>query len=559
MARTEMKRTALSVVLMFVGLCAPLLQVNAQTAPDTYWVRFTDKDDTPYTLAEPEAFLSARAIQRRTVQGIGFDELDLPVDPHHVQLVENTGVQVLNRSKWFNGVTIRIAQAADLDEVLALPFVSEVRATRSAFATHPHDNFAPLPLGEDRDGEPEDYGPSFTQIGMLNGHLLHALGAQGQGMLIGILDSGFQGADSSLAFAAVRDRAGITLTRDMVTHDGDVFNDHWHGRSVFSCMGGALEGQLLGTAPQADYALIRTEDVGSEYPVEEDHWIAGAELADSLGCDVLNTSLGYTVFDDSTMDHTYAELDGQTVRMSIAAGIAARKGMVPVFSAGNRGEDEWHYISVPADAIDVLTVGAVGDVENHAPFSSHGPSADGRVKPDVCAMGWGTTILRADTDSVMQANGTSFASPIVAGLVACLWQLHPERTSLQIMDAVRRSASFFIDPNDSLGFGVPDFAAANAWLELTAGVNGILRTEAQVWPMPFTDRLSIQCDDLMDVPTHVALFDAEGRAVHFTRSLPQRGNLVLHGAWLASLAPGTYFLRLTNGRVVVEQRVLKSP
>ncbi len=542
--------------------CIPLFfarALHAQTAPNTYWVQFTDKNTTPYSLAQPDEFLSQRAIQRRTTQGIAYDELDLPVDPAYIALVAATGAEVLNRSKWFNAVTIRTSEEGVLAAVQALPFVSTIRSSSSGIASAPRrDKFASAPVLEFRDGEPEDYGTSFTQIAMLNGHQLHALGAQGQGMLIGILDSGFQGVDSSLAFAGVRDRNGIKLTRDLVVHDGDVFDDHWHGRSVFSCLAGALEGQLLGTAPQADYVLLRTEDVNSEYPVEEDHWISGAELADSLGCDVLNTSLGYTVFDDSTMDHTIDQLDGQTIRMSIAANIASRKGMIPVHSAGNRGDDEWYYISIPADAIDVLTVGAVGDVENYAAFSSHGPSADGRVKPDVCAMGWGTTILRADTDSVMYANGTSFASPIVAGLVACLWQLHPDRTAAEIMDAVRRSASFFNTPTDSLGHGVPDFAAAHAWLQMTASIVDKAKGTTKVWPNPFTDILHVQDDRLAPGTAYVTLFDGAGRHVRSMRVAVQpQGTLQLTG--LEALPTGDLVLKVAQGDRVVQQHVLHTP
>ncbi|MBX2973153.1 MAG: S8 family serine peptidase [Flavobacteriales bacterium] len=550
-------RSAPLLILLFAGT----MGLRAQTAPDTYWVEFTDKSGTPYNLAQPEEFLSQRAIARRAAQNIPYDELDLPVDPYYVAAVDAiAGVDVLNRSKWFNGVTLRVQGPEALAEVQGLPFVSAVRASggRSNMGVRP-DKFA-LPVVADREVDPAHYGPSYLQLSMLNGQALHGIGAKGQGMLIGVLDSGFEGVDASMAFDALRQRGGIIATRDLVEHDGDVYADHYHGRSVLSCMAGSLDSMLIGTAPEADYVLIRTEDVRSEYPVEEDNWVSGAELADSLGCDVLNTSLGYTTFDDSTMDHTYAMLDGLTLRISIAANIASRKGMVPVCSAGNRGGDDWHYISAPADAIDVLTVGAVGDVENHAPFSSNGPSADGRVKPDVCAMGWGTTILRADTDSILQANGTSFAAPVVAGLVACLWQLHPERTSSQIMDAVRRSASFFHDPNDSLGYGVPDFGAAHAWLTLIADVREEPRSTARVFPSPFHDHFCLQGPALVAGSAHVALFDVHGRAVLFTRAeVGSDGLLRVDDHRLTLSPPSTYIVVVEQDGRVFQQRVVKAP
>lgn len=530
----------------------------AQTSVDTYWVAFTDKDDTPYTLEQPEQFLSQRAIQRRTDQTIPYDALDLPVDPVYIQTVLDQGdVHLVNRSKWFNGITIRTTDNGALDAIQQLPFVLVVRGTRSdARGDGTRSKFDPPCPADDRDGEAADYGTSFRQIEMLRGHQLHAQGAKGQGMLIGVLDSGFDGVDSALAFAPLRDRGGILLTRDMVTHDGDVYQDHWHGRSVLSCMAGYLEGQLLGTAPEADFVLLRTEEVNSEFPVEEDHWVAGAELADSLGCDVLNTSLGYTTFDDSTMDHTYADLDGQTLRISIAAGIAARKGMIPVQSAGNNGQSDWRYISAPADAIDILTVGAVGDVENHAPFSSFGPSADGRVKPDVCAMGWGSIILRSDTDSITAANGTSFSSPILAGLVACLWQLHPERNATDIMEAVRRSASFFLNPNDSMGYGVPNFGAADVWLTLT-GVEEVQELGTLlVHPVPFTSTINVVLPDELMGNAHVVLFDVNGRVLRFQRITGAAGSTYTLND-LDPLPSGVYVLKLVHGDRVAQQRIVK--
>lgn len=553
---------SLGTALVVASALAFATGAHGQTAPDTYWVAFTDKSSTPYSLSQPEAFLSARAIQRRAAQNIPYDELDLPVDPAYVAAVEGLpGVAVVNRSKWFNGVTVRVESGDALAAVQALPFVATVNVSGGGESLRPAlDKFrAPL-AATARDVDEALYGSSFLQISMLNGQALHGIGAQGQGMLIGVLDSGFEGVDVSMAFEAVRQRGGIVTTRDLVTHDGDVYADHWHGRAVLSCMAARLDSQLIGTAPEADYVLLRTEEVATEYPVEEDHWITGAELADSLGCDVLNTSLGYTTFDDSTMDHTYDQLDGMTLRISIAANIASRKGMVPVNSAGNSGSSSWFYISAPADAIDVLTVGAVGDVENHAPFSSHGPSADGRVKPDVCAMGWGTRVLNVGQDSAVAANGTSFASPVLAGLVACLWQLHPGRTSTEIMDAVRRSASLFMDPNDSLGYGIPDFGAAHAWLTMTIGIDEPVTSQALVFPSPFVDHFTIRSAELRPAPAHVLLFDADGRVVLFTRSNAVDGGLLrVDDQRLVGLPPGTYLLVVEQGGVVVQQRIVRAP
>ena len=537
--------------IAWVLAASAALCLQGQTSPDTYWVPFTDKESTPFSLDQPEQFLSARAIQRRTTQGIGYDLMDLPVDPAYITAVLNTGdVDLLNQSKWFNGITIRTTDLDALIAIQSLGFVSALQPTGVSMAEQSRQpKFVDPAPALDRDGEPELYGTAFRQIEMLNGHQLHAINAKGQGMLIGVLDSGFLGADSAMAFQSLRDRDGIVLTRDLVRHDGDVFDDHYHGRSVLSCMAADLDGVILGTAPSAYYVLIRTENAESEYPVEEDNWIAGAELADSIGCDVLNTSLGYTTFDDSTMDHTYAQLDGQTLRISIAANIAVQKGMIPVHSAGNSGSSEWHYIGAPADAIDILAVGAVGDVENFASFSSYGPSADGRVKPDVCAMGWGSIVLRENVDSVVAANGTSFASPILAGLVACLWQLHPNNTAPEVIAAVRQSASFYTAPSDSLGYGVPDFAIAHTIL-LATGIRSTADLGAMhLYPMPFADQLNIVLRDPVVGPLQLSLLDLAGRTVWSGAHTPTGNRIQVVG--LGEMAEGMYLLHLTDKKGTV--------
>ncbi|MBP7156546.1 MAG: S8 family serine peptidase [Flavobacteriales bacterium] len=545
--------------IAWVLAASAALCLHGQTSPDTYWVPFTDKENTPFSLDQPEQFLSARAIQRRTTQGIGYDQLDLPVDPAYITAVLNTGeVDLLNQSKWFNGITIRTTDLDALSAIQSLGFVNALQPTGVSMAGQSRQpKFLELAPVLDRDGEPELYGTAFRQIEMLNGHQLHAIQAKGQGMLIGVLDSGFLGVDSAIAFQSLRDRDGIVLTRDLVRHDGDVFDDHYHGRSVLSCMAADLDGVILGTAPGADYVLIRTENAESEYPVEEDNWIAGAELADSIGCDVLNTSLGYTTFDDSTMDHTYAQLDGQTLRISIAARIAVQKGMIPVHSAGNSGTSEWRYIGAPADAIDILAVGAVGDVENSAPWSSRGPSADGRVKPDVCAMGWGSIVLRENVDSIVAANGTSFASPILAGLVACLWQLHPNNTAPEVMAAVRQSASFYTAPSDSLGYGVPDFALAHTILLATGIRSATDQGTLHMYPLPFTDQLNIAFRDPVAGPLQLTLLDLAGRTVWSGSQAPTGNRLQVGG--LGEMAEGLYVLQLTDQQgTVLTRSVIKA-
>jgi len=546
-----------------IAACACAGTAYAQTAPATYWIRFTDKANTPYSLSSPGDYLSQRSIERRIRQGIAIDSLDLPVDPAYISALLAAGAfDLVNRHKWFNAVTIRSIDTLALDTLDQLPFVAEVRRTndgrpRPARAT---EKF-PIELRQEIGPHFEPlYGASFRQVEMMNMHLLHGAGARGQGMLIGILDSGFEDADSLPAFAELRAREGIVMTRDMAYHDGDVFDDHWHGRSVLSCIAGHVPGELLGTAPMADVALFRTEVSATEYLWEEDNWASGAELADSLGCDVLNTSLGYTQFDDSTQDHTYADMDGLTTRISIAAGIAARKGMIPVQSAGNNGSSDWHYIGAPADAIDILAVGATGTMREIAPFSSHGPSFDGRVKPDVAAVGWGTIGLGVSGTQVMPINGTSFSSPVVAGSVACLWQLHPDRTAQEIMAAVRQSASRHDAPDDDLGHGIPDFWRAHLLLggrDLT-GLHGSVFLN--VWPVPFSDHFIVELFSGPAGRITLALHDATGRLVWEGEDEVDADvymQLRVGDERLQRLNAGMYILRASSGHAEMVLPVVK--
>lgn len=534
----------------------------AQTGPALYWVRFTDKAATPYSLDTPEAYLSERAIARRSAQGIAIDSLDLPVDPAYIDELLSAGDFILvNRHKWFNAVTIASTDTLALDSLGLLPHVAEVRMLSDGHVrpTRNKEKFPPAPKQEIGGYYQGIYGGAFRQVEMMNVHLLHEAGARGEGMLVGVLDSGFEGADSLPAFASLRERNGIVLTRDLTWPPGDVFEQHWHGRSVLACIAADLPGALVGTGPGVDVALIRTEVSESEYLVEEDNWVSGAELADSLGCDILNTSLGYSLFDDSTQDHSYADMNGITTRISVAAGIAARKGMIPVQSAGNSGGNDWHYITAPADAIDILAVGAVGNERQTAAFSSRGPSADGRVKPDVAAVGWGTAGLGPD-GSYARINGTSFSAPLVTGGVACLWQLHPDRTAQEIMQAVRTSASRHDGPDVEQGHGIPDFWRAHQFL-LGNDLTGLAASQFfEVWPVPFIDHFEITLFTGDRERVELELFDTGGRLVwSATEGLDTDTYVRLRvgDAALQRIAPGCYTLRASTGSSRMVRPVMK--
>lgn len=544
----------LKTILCFLFIGVSLI-TTAQTAPDKYWVRFSDKANTPFSIENPSAFLSDRALARRERQGIAIDDRDLPVDPAYIQAVlDIPGVQYWHQSNWFNAITVKLLNPEALDAIHALPFVIE---TRSVQVLH-NDR---LPAGyEKTTPTPYDvngYGTSFRQVEMLRGHLLHAAGYRGEGLWVAVMDAGFSDVSNMAAFERARSEGRLEQTANYVSGGSYVEGGSTHGTRVLSTMAGEFDGSFLGTAPDAHYFLFRTEDTGFEYVIEEDNWIMGIEHADRLGIDLVNTSLGYSQFDDPEQDYTPENMDGQTARISIASQIAAEKGMLLVTSAGNRGASDWRVITAPGDAKDVLTVGAVDSLGVHAFFSSFGPSADGRIKPDVVAMGFQSAIMNVG-DDITRGNGTSFSAPIVCGLAACLWQAHPQRSNLEIMQAIRESASLYNQPNDSMGYGIPDFWRAHLILR---GEEPSARQGALIYPNPAQDYVYVEWTTEASALTEPQwrLIDASGREVAAGR-LNQVGGKALGQIGLpAGCANGHYLLELRWGgqRTVERLQILR--
>jgi len=460
-------------------LVIPFSLLISQVAPDKYWVKFTDKSNTPYSINNPEDFLSQRAIDRRNSQGIAIIENDLPVDPAYIAAVENTGATLLNVSKWFNSVTIFTDDPAVLTAINSLPFVMSVDAIGSSaklsssekpfFENETYETAPQAGTSKNlTSGDSYNYGSAFNQINMLNGIALHNLGFDGEGVVIAVLDAGFLNVDVNDAFDSLWNNNQIRGYKDFVDpQNPNIFNSHYHGAMVLSTMGANLPGEMVGTAPKADYWLLRTEDGGTEYLIEELNWVSGAEFADSAGADIINSSLGYTEFDDASQDHTYQDMDGNTTPITIGADLAASKGILVVNSAGNSGNDAWMYIGAPADGDSVFSIGAVNSLGSYVSFSSKGPTYDGRVKPNVVAQGSSSAIISPYTGNVSTGSGTSFASPITAGMVACLWQAHPGRKNTEIMAAIEQSGSQANNPDDLMGYGIPDYFAAHSTLNAT--------------------------------------------------------------------------------------------
>ncbi|MCF8257635.1 MAG: S8 family serine peptidase [Flavobacteriales bacterium] len=503
--------------LLPILLLIPLLSVG-QVAPERYWVQFTDKDNTPFSVSAPEQFLSLRSIGRRQRQQIAIDQSDLPVDPNYIAQVRNAGAEILNVSKWFNSVTVRITDPSVLQQVLQLPFV--IHHEPVGRYGSPSKDWGKGAVASDKSNielpVDADYGTALNQVEMLNGLNLHRQGLMGQGMLIAVLDAGFSGADHLAVFDSLRQNGRIIATRDFVEGNDGVYGYSTHGMSVLSTMAAYQPGVMIGTAPKASYLLLRTEDVGSEFPIEEHNWVAGAEFADSCGADIFNTSLGYTDFDDEAYNYSYSDMDGRTTAGARGSVMAARKGILVVTSAGNMGNNAWQYINTPADADSVLAIGAVTPDRIWASFSSIGPSADGRVKPNVCAQGQ-QAIVATPSGAVEPGNGTSFAGPILTGMAACLWQAQPEATNMQVYDAIQRSAHLYDAPTPKMGYGIPDFVRARLLLSGYSPANLLHDELMELYPIPFTDRISGTYYSSIAQDVEVRLVDGMGQTLQTLR------------------------------------------
>ena len=433
-------------------LLACTLQMSAQVKTYKYRVNFRDKAETTYALDKPSAYLSERALERRMKQGLPVDSTDIPVCRSYIDMLVGKGAQLVSKSKWNNTVVVQVSDTSVIDKVAALPFVTAVRKVWTAPDSIPARNANRKKEVTNRVTKSNNYyGDAWRQIAVHHGDSLHAAGFRGKGMQIAVIDAGFYNADEISVFKGM----DLLGTRDFVNSHSDIYAENYHGMKVLSCMAANKPNVLVGTAPEASYWLLRSEDDDTEQPVEEDYWAEALEFADSVGVDVLNTSLGYYAFDDKSKNYKYRDLDGHHALMSRQASLIADKGMVLVCSAGNSGMGSWKKITPPGDADNVLTVGAVDKKAVLAPFSSIGNTADGRVKPDVVAVGAGSDVIRTDGNQG-RANGTSFSSPIMCGMVACLWQACPKLTAKELVELVRQAGDRAAFPDNIYGYGVPD-------------------------------------------------------------------------------------------------------
>lgn len=481
------------------------INLNAQK----YFISFTDKNANSYSIDSPSDFLSQRAINRRVRQQIVITAQDLPVTQSYEDSVKRMGIKVYWASKWLNGLIVESNNQQLMDTITRVAFISDAKLIWKQNAGTTISKFKEPNDSPNQLKSSAIYGTTWNQTATVNGQYLHQNNYEGHDMVIAVLDNGFKNVNNLSTFAHVWNEGRILSERDIVSPGNDVYDTDEHGTNVLSIMGGFLANEFKGSAPKAAYHLIRTEDNASECPIEEYNWVIGAEYADSIGADIINTSLGYSTFDGDFKNYTYQDMDGKTTIVTRGAQFAFSKGMVVVCSAGNEGAKTWEKITAPADGKDVLTVAAMDSDSTRASFSSYGPTYDLRIKPDIAAMGKGTA-LQNISGSLVLGDGTSFSSPVIAGFVACLWQSMPQVKNTELLQIVRQSAHIYSQPDYSFGYGIPDFKKA---LSLGNNINSDKHDELKIYPNPFTDYLSITSSQTVSV-NRISIYDLVGNKVY---------------------------------------------
>ena len=511
----------------------------AQNSTYRYLVLFKDKNNSPFSINKPEAFLSSKSIERRKKMNIAIQAQDLPVNPSYLDQLKSSGATLIFPLKWINGALIQL-KPSELAKMLKMDNV------KGLYWNFPADSSANNQIksngnsGTKLSNADPDYGSSLTQLSQLGIDVMHSKGFRGENTLITLLDNGFLNADQVPYLQAIFTEKRVLGTLTTSPSLKSVYEGGSHGTNVLSTIAGQSPGKLFGTAYLANFAMVQTEEDNSELIVEEANWLRGAEWADSLGTDVLSSSLGYSEFDNLKQNHTYADMNGRTTLVSKAAVWASQKGIICTISAGNEGTNAWKYISAPADADSILSVGAVDRSGLKASFSSLGPSFDKRIKPDVSSMGLGT-VVGSTTGTIATSNGTSFSAPLMAGFAAGMVQANPRNSSWQIMDAIRKSGNQASKPDNLLGYGIPNFLKATTLLNPILGVEPIRELSIRVYPNPVKigEKINIDLPEEMDLKLEI--FNVQGIILK-TLFLKQTHEEI----FLPPLSSGKYYFRFTG-------------
>ncbi|MBL3657304.1 S8 family serine peptidase [Fulvivirga sediminis] len=508
-----------------------LLSISWVCAQNRYMVFFSDKNDSPYSINTPSQFLSDRAIERRLKFGIAIDENDIPVNPDYVKGISEMGVDVYYKSRWLNGILIE-TDASTVEGLIELEYVSSVRLlapgnklSRTARTQYEEDLNAMNTSTKE-------------QLNMMGLNLLHEDGFTGHGMLTAVLDGGFSGINTIQAFTHLYDSNRLVYTYDLVRNHQNIDAGSTHGTRVLSVIAGYKKESYIGSAYNSDYMLFITEDSDTEYTIEEYNWLIAAERADSAGADIISSSLGYFDFDDVSMNYDYSDYDGHTTIIAQAADFAAKRGILVVVSAGNEGGSSWNYITSPADAEGVISVGSVDLGYNTSLFSSGGPTADGRLKPELMALGSSTSII-SESGNITSASGTSYSTPLVAGFAACLWQQNPELSAQEVRDLMLKNATRSGNPDNLYGYGVPNYRY------IISGVdNEYEESRFLVYPNPVINDEIHLATDVSTGKTLLMLYAKDGALLSKeTIDFCQNRDYSMK----VNLSKGIYFLQVLDG------------
>jgi serine protease AprX len=529
-------------LLTFIFLISSFA-LSAQT--NRYIVYLKDKVGTPFSLTKPEQFLSQRSIQRRVHQKIDVMEEDLPISPTYREQLQATGARAFFSSKWMNCILVETTSSI-ISSIALLPFVVKTELVA------PGKKLSSGRLQKMSKTKNTSVTPATNvQLGMVGIDSMHLDGYKGEGISVAVFDSGFQGVDVSASFKPIFQENRFAYSFDFISNSKNVFQYDDHGTEVLSVMAAYLPGSFAGGAHQATFTLFVTEDVGSEYRVEEYNWLFAAEKADSAGVDIINSSLGYNLFDDPTMNYDKTnDLDGSTALVSLAAKKSLQKGMMVVCSAGNEGSNSWKLVTPPADVDGVLAIGSVTSGKVKSSFSSIGPTSDGRVKPDVVALGSGTSVITAG-GATGTSSGTSVAAPLISSLVAGIWQRYPYLTSSEVYDAIIKSADQALQPDQLKGYGIPNYNVIKKAFDVIK-----IDEEFVVYPNPTTDSIKIVFQKPEGQSVTISIVDLQGKLLSEYASVVnlQTNPLIID---MSTLSAGLYIIKIIVSGSVKTFRIPK--